>query len=112
MFNVPSVAQAAAAAAWQETDWRDDMLDLCAAQRTRIVEGLTALGAQPYRTVANYVTSRLDRPAGPVARALLDKGVIAGALHDPGFEDCLRVSTGTAADTDAFLAAMTEILGD
>lgn len=111
MFNVTSVAQAAAAAAWGETGWRDDMLDLCAAQRSRLIDGLTALGARPFPSVANYVTSRLERPAGPVAGALLKKGIIAGALHDAGFEDCLRVSTGTAADTEAFLGAMAEALG-
>jgi histidinol-phosphate aminotransferase len=110
MFNVTSVAQAAAAAAWRETGWRDAMLATCAAQRARLSTGLAALGCAPFPSVANYVTARIGRPAGPVAGALLARGVIAGALHDPGFEDCLRISTGTEADTDAFLAAMREIL--
>lgn len=110
MFNVTSVAQAAAAAAWKETGWRDDMLELCATQRARLSEGLVALGGDPYPSVANYITTRMGRPAAPIAGALLAKGVIAGALHDPGFEDCLRISTGTAADTDAFLSGVRDII--
>lgn len=110
MFNVTALAQAAAAAAWGETVWRDDMLARCAAERARLVDGFEALGCAPFPSVANYVTARIGRPADPVAKALLANGVIAGALHDPGFEDCLRVSTGTEADTDAFLAALAEIV--
>lgn len=109
-FNVTSVAQAAAAAAWRETGWRDNMLALCATQRSRLVDGFEALGCRPFPTVANYVTARIGRPAGPVAGTILSQGVIAGALHDPGFEDCLRISTGTEADTDAFLAALAKAM--
>jgi histidinol-phosphate aminotransferase len=46
-----------------------------------------------------------------VWKRLLDKGVLVrDASSWPGLDDCLRVTVGTPAEDDRFLAALSEVL--
>ncbi|MBO6562688.1 MAG: histidinol-phosphate transaminase [Nisaea sp.] len=110
VFNVNAVAQAGALAAWHDTAHREMLLEKTRIERERLVAGLTELGAEPFPTVANFVTAKMDRPAADVCSALLEHGVMIGRLMYPGYENYIRVTVGSAEDTDAFLAALKEVL--
>ena len=112
VFNVNVVAQAGALAAWNDKTHRDMLLEKTRIERERLVAGLTTLGAEPFPTVANFVTARMDRPAAGVVSALLEHGVMIGRLMHPGFENYIRVTVGSPEDTDAFLVALGEVLAD
>ena len=82
------------------------------AERRRLVEGLAGLAVQQWRSDANFVLFRpLDRPGRDVWQGLLDRSVLVRDCSSwPGLDGCLRVTVGTAAEDDAFLTALTEVL--
>jgi histidinol-phosphate aminotransferase len=77
-----------------------------ARQRDRIVAALPTLGYAPHPTWANFVLFGGVSDPGRAWQDLYDRGVLVRDIGMPGH---LRVSAGTAAETDAFLAAMASI---
>lgn len=77
-------------------------------QRDRMVTGLAALGLDPVPSDANFVLFGGLADAAATWRALLDRGVL---VRDVGIPHYLRVTAGTPAETDAFLAAMAQAPG-
>jgi len=65
-----------------------------------------------WRSDANFVLFRpLDRDGREVWQGLLDRSVLVRDCSSwPGLQGCLRVTVGTAAEDEAFLAALTEVL--
>ncbi|GAA1905575.1 histidinol-phosphate transaminase [Lapillicoccus jejuensis] len=72
-------------------------------QRDRIVAELDTLGYPPVPSDANFVLFGGLADAPSTWRALLDAGVLVRDVGLPGY---LRVTAGTPAETDAFLAAV------
>jgi histidinol-phosphate aminotransferase len=73
-----------------------------------------------FESGANFVLFRV-RPAGGgdadpahrVWQALVERGVLVRDFSRwPGVEDCLRVTVGTAAENEAFLSALSDVLRD
>ena len=110
-FNVNVVAQAGALAAWHDLDHMNMILDRTAVERERIIAGLRALGADPLPTVGNYIAAPMPMPAAEVVAAVERHGIMIGRLMAPGYERYIRITTGTAEDTDALLAALKDVLG-
>lgn len=84
----------------------DDMLGTVEdikAQRDRIVAELPALGYEPVPSDANFVLFGGIEDAPALWRALLEEGVLVRDVGLPGY---LRVTAGTPAEVDAFLAAL------
>ena len=77
-------------------------------QRDRIVAELADLGLEPVPSDANFVLFGGLEDSGQTWRDLLDRGVL---VRDVGIPHYLRVTAGTPAETDAFLAAMREVAG-
>ena len=72
-------------------------------QRDRIVAELTAMGLEPVPSDANFVLFGGLEDEHATWQALLDEGIL---VRDVGLAHYLRVTAGTPAETDAFLAAM------
>jgi histidinol-phosphate aminotransferase len=84
------------------------MVDDICVQRERTAAGLTGLGYRVWPSWTNFLLfGGVDDPAG-LWQALLERGVLIRDLAIPG---CLRVSAGTAGETDAFLTALAEVAG-
>lgn len=104
-YHLSSITQAAALGALAHAP---DMLamveDICA-QRDRMALGIEALGYRVWPSWTNFLL--FDGLPFPheTWHGLLDRGVLVRDLSIPG---ALRVSAGTAAETDAFLAALAE----
>jgi len=77
------------------------------AERDRIVAALPAFGLVAVPSDANFVLFGRFRDAGAAWRALLDRGVL---VRDPGIAGWLRVTAGTPAEVDAFLAALAGVV--
>ena len=82
-------------------------------ERARLVEGLLRLGLEPYPSDANFVLFKVGaRDAQAVWRGLLERSVLVRDVSGwPRLAGCLRVTVGTPAEDDAFLAALAEALG-
>jgi histidinol-phosphate aminotransferase len=109
-FNTNSLAQAAAVAALEDVEHVRRSLAVNAAGLKQLVQACEALGLPVVPSAANFVLVDLGRPAGPVAAALLRRGVIVRPVANYGFPDHLRITVGTAAENERCLAALHEAL--
>ncbi|MBW8827645.1 MAG: histidinol-phosphate transaminase [Acidobacteria bacterium] len=82
------------------------------AERERLVAAMDQLPLEQWPSGANFILFRpRDRPGRNVWQELLDRSVLVRDTSSwPGLEGCLRVTVGTTAEDDAFLAALTEVL--
>ncbi len=109
-YPLPTPCLAAALAAFSDaaSAARVEHLATTRSERLRLA---TALRAHPavrhvWPSDANFVAFRVD-DAHATWRQLLDRGVIVRDVsHYLGLANCLRVSVGTPAENDAFLAAL------
>lgn len=109
-FNVNSLAQVAAIAALIDRDHIAATVANNHHGMARMNEALTALGATPCESFANFVFADLHRPAQPVFRALLERGIIVRSGEVFGTPTCIRVSVGTESEVEAFVQAIGIIL--
>ena len=108
-FNVNNMAQAAALAALDEHDWVMDKVALCKAERVRLELALSDLHCLAAPSFANFVLFQ-HQDSLNLVKKLEQEGVIVRPLAPYGMPDVLRVSVGTAAENDAFLAALSKVL--
>jgi len=82
------------------------------AERERVAAALDALPVQRVPSGANFVLFRPSSMGGrAVWQGLLDRSVLIRDCSGwPRLEGCLRVTIGTPAENDRFLAALTEVL--
>lgn len=109
-FSVNAVALAAARAALDQGEHLAALLDHTAAERERLAEGLAALGFRPLPSAANFVTVVTPRPAAEIALGLRTKNIFVLPFPWPQTPGALRITVGTRQDTDAFLAAIRDVM--
>jgi histidinol-phosphate aminotransferase len=108
-YHLGALTQAAARAALAHTDALLATVDAVKEQRDRIVAALPGMGLTSVPSDANFVLFGHFADAPSAWRALLDRGVL---VRDVGLPGWLRVTAGTAEETDAFLTALGEVATD
>jgi histidinol-phosphate aminotransferase len=110
-YHLDSFKQAATLAALGHTDEMTARVTQIKEQRTRISEGLAALGCEVWPSGANFVLFRPSSgDAASVWQGLLDRGVLVRDCSGwPRLAGCLRVTVGTESENSAFLLAMGEL---
>lgn len=103
-FNVNRLALEAAEAALGDGDHVRRVTGLNRRMRSRLSEGLRAMGREPAPSQANFVYFR-EADAVRVYERLLAKGVIVRPMGP----EALRVTTGTEEETERFLKAFAEV---
>jgi histidinol-phosphate aminotransferase len=109
-FNITVASQAAALAALQDEVYLQKTLDAVARERTRLSEGMTALGLSPFPTAANFVSVRLAMPAATAAEEFRKRNILIRDWRDPEHLQEIRITVGLPEDTDAVLTALREIV--
>jgi histidinol-phosphate aminotransferase len=112
-YHLDAVKQAAGTIA---LDYRAEMDARVAAiveERGRLTARLSDLDVDVWPSGANFVLFRpRGRDGSEVWKGLLERSVLVrNCASWPRLDDCLRVTIGTAAEDDAFLAALEEVLG-
>ena len=107
-YHLSSLTQAAARAALAHTDELLATVDAVKHERDRIVDALPGLGLTSVPSDANFVLFGGFADAPAVWQAMLDRGVL---VRDVGLPGWLRVTAGTAEETDAFLTVLGEVVG-
>ena len=93
----------------QDSAFRAATLACVRAGRSRLTEGLRALGCTVWPSAANFIMMQLPEGCGTAAacfEALLQRGIIIRPLKSYSLPDHLRVSVGTDEENTAFLEAM------
>jgi histidinol-phosphate aminotransferase len=86
------------------------------AERSALVEGVTALGVEVAESDANFIWVVLPDAEDPGAaeaqavKGLLDRGVLVRAGASLGRAGAMRVTVGTGPENERFVAALAELL--
>lgn len=82
-----------------------------AAERVRVAGALASLGLEQWPSTANFILFR--SAVADLFEQLLEREVLIRDFSTkPGLAGCFRVTIGTPAENDAFLAALREVLDD
>jgi histidinol-phosphate aminotransferase len=109
-FNVGAPAQEAARAALADSAHVERSRRVTAEGLEQLVAGLARLPVRLFPSAANFVLVDLGRDAAPVYQRLLEAGVIVRPLAPLGLAQHVRVSIGTRAENERFLAALQSVL--
>jgi histidinol-phosphate aminotransferase len=110
-FNVNSLGLAAAAAALDDMEFVARSYALNLSGMRQLEEGARGLGLEFIPSSGNFISVRVGK-AGEVFKRLLRRGVIVRPLANYGLPEHLRVTVGTAAENERFLAALSSSLKD
>jgi histidinol-phosphate aminotransferase len=110
-FNVNAIALAAASAALDDMEFVARSYAANLSGMRQLEEGARALGLAFIPSSGNFLTIQVGR-AAEVFKRLLRRGVIVRPLANYGLPEHLRVTIGTAAENDRFLAALAASLKD
>jgi histidinol-phosphate aminotransferase len=112
-YHLDAAKQIGGRLALRYVDDMDDRVKHIVAERERISEAMIALDLDVVPSGANFVLFRPRTMRGrDVWHGLLDRSVLVRDCSSwPRLTDCLRVTVGTPADNDAFLSALTEVVG-
>ena len=109
-YHLSAITQAVAEVALSFADELLAGVDTLIAQREVVQAGLTNLGLAITPSAANFLLfGGFNQPADQIWQKLLDRGIL---IRDVGLLGQLRVTIGTAAENQAFLTALTEVLAE
>jgi histidinol-phosphate aminotransferase len=106
-YHLSALTQAVARVALAHAPELLGTVEAVKAERDRIVAALPSLGLAAVPSDANFVLFGRFGDARAAWRALLEHGVL---VRDPGLGGWLRVTAGTPAEVDAFLAALADVV--
>ena len=110
-YHLSAITQIVGRAAIAHADETLRLVRSIAEERDRISLELQAMGVKTYPSRANFVLFEVDDP-NAIWEALLQRDVLVrNYAGQPHLEGCLRVTAGLPEESDAFLGAMTEVIG-
>jgi histidinol-phosphate aminotransferase len=109
-YNCDALSIAAATAAIGDRAWLADNRAKILATRRRLTDAMRSLGWNAVESQANFVwCTHPTRLHKPVYEALKARGILVRWMNYLGWGDGIRITVGTDAEIDAFLAAMQHI---
>lgn len=108
-FNANGIAQAGALAGLQDDEHQQRTRDLTIKGRAFLQQQFTEMGLEYVPSHANFVLVRVGDGVN-VFKALLKSGIIVRAMASYQLPDWIRVTVGTPAQNNRFLAELREIL--
>lgn len=102
-FNINQIAQQAAAVAFGDQAHVAASVGEARKGREWMRAALVGLGVNPARSRANFLFFDCGEDAARLAGRMLEDGVIVKPWREPGYETCMRVSIGSAADNALFI---------
>ena len=112
-FNVNSLAQAAAIAAFQDSAFLQQGFEVNLAGYAQLTQAVDSLGLTYLPSAGNFVLVKVGEDDGAGARinlALLKRGIIVRPVGNYGLPQWLRISIGLPEENAAFISALKDIL--
>jgi histidinol-phosphate aminotransferase len=109
-YSLNAWAAAALPAAVRDTGYRDWYVAQAAQSREMIAAACARLGLRAWPSRANFVLVRVGDAPGVVA-ALAARGVrVRDRSHEPGCEQCIRITAGLVAETERLIPIFEEVI--
>jgi len=109
-YNCDALSIAAATAAIDDQAWLAANRAAIVATRRRLTDAMRSLGFDAQESQANFVwCTHPERPHRPIYEALKAQGILIRYMNYAGWGDGLRITVGTDAEIDAFLACLKTI---
>ncbi|QWE16135.1 histidinol-phosphate transaminase [Polynucleobacter sp. AP-Nino-20-G2] len=112
-FNVNSLAQAAAIAAFQDHAFLKQGFELNRAGFTQLTQAFDEMGLTYLPSAGNFVLVKVgddDSAGARINLALLKRGIIVRPVGNYGLPQWLRISIGLPEENAAFISALRSIL--
>jgi len=109
-FNINSLAQVAAVAAVQDTDYVKRLREVTWSGLDYFYKELSAMGLSYSPSQGNFVFFDTGRDAAGVYEGVLKQGVILRPVKGYGFPQHLRMSVGTSQENEAAVRALRKVL--
>ena len=112
-FNVNSLAQAAAIAAFQDFEFLQQGYELNRAGFAQLTQAFDELGLTYLSSAGNFVLVKVgddDDAGAQMNLSLLKRGIIVRPVGNYGFPQWLRISIGLPEENAIFINALREIL--
>ena len=111
-FNTNSFAQAAAIAALNDKQYLADSIALNKQGMKQLENGFEQLSLSYIPSVGNFIAFKVPATSDAMAvyQDLLQQGVIVRPIANYAMPEYLRVSIGTEAENNTFLAALAKVL--
>ena len=109
-FNVTSLAQVAAIAAFKDGAYYKRILKELDRERSRVCRELEKMGVEVSQGATNFIQVKVPRDSREISLALLKKGVIIRDMSVWGLENYIRVTIGTPSENAKFLKALKDVL--
>lgn len=110
-FNVNSLAQVAAVAALGDEDFVTQAREVNQQGMAQIVAACEALSLSYIPSVGNFICIEVGDDAAGIYEGLLREGVIVRPVANYQLPRYLRVTIGTEAENQRFIAALSKVLG-
>jgi histidinol-phosphate aminotransferase len=108
-YHLSSLTQVAAETALEFAPAMQAEIQLLISERERVAEALVAVGYKVAPSSANFLLfSGFAGEASAIWQAFLDRGIL---IRDIGLRGFLRVTIGTPAENEQFIAVLHEIAG-
>jgi histidinol-phosphate aminotransferase len=109
-FNINSLAQAAATAALDDTEFLEETLSITREGLSYLYGEFDAMDLPYVPSQTNFVLVDMKQPAGEVYQALLREGVIVRSMASYGLATHQRVTVGTDQENKRFIKALKKVL--
>ncbi|MBI5828175.1 MAG: histidinol-phosphate transaminase [Chloroflexi bacterium] len=110
-FNTGAVALAAAGASLDDHDYRERTRRLVSEERKYLYQALDALDVSYAKGQANFILiTHLPVEAAKIAENLIRRGVIVRPMAGWGLPYAVRMTLGTHAENERFVAALKAVL--
>jgi histidinol-phosphate aminotransferase len=108
-YSVPSVAQAAAMEALEDTEYTAQVTENNAVQARFLARELESMGYRVVPTWANFFYCDTGEDAASFAGRLREEGVAVRPLGGWGAPNCIRVTIGTPEQNEIFVRAVRRV---
>lgn len=109
-FNVNSLAQAAALAALDDTDYLQKSKKVIQDGLSYLYGELDNMGIEYYKTQSNFFLIYVKRSADEVFEALLHEGVIVRSMTSYGYPEYIRLTVGLPEENRRFIKAFEKVM--
>lgn len=109
-FNANSLAQAAACAALDDTEFLEKTLSLVRSELDFLYGGLERLGVNYFPSEANFFLIDVGCDAEAFFEEMLRQGVIVRSMASYGYPEYIRINAGTREENQRFLDAFGTVM--